>query len=381
MKGKARKKIVYPYEYDPEKRRKAKAYTRVKIISGLVNGFLVPLTFLLAFFFSGASFLAAGAVGFLPLFVFLVLTLLNIVTFPLSFYSGYFYERKYGLSAYTLKGWFADYLKGLLIGYVMGVILLTLVYSFLGVAWWWVYAGILYFFVGVFLSTIWPALILPFFYKLSPFKDKALEKRLREMLTSAGVKNVGKIMVAKESEKSTKANALFAGMGKTKRMVLFDTLLDNFTRDEVETVIGHEMGHYVNKDIWRDVILSTVVLFPIFYIVHLTLLSAGVSPLNALAGLPLFLAAFNILELILMPFHNAYSRWRERAADWFGLEASKKPGAQISTEKRLADMALSDHRPHPLVEFLLYTHPAAEKRIRMVREWEGKKRGKGTGKR
>lgn len=383
MAKKPKKKILYPYEYDPEKRRKAKIYTRIKIIAGVINGMLVPLVFLLGFFFLGFSFLLRDLVlsfGILavPFFIFLLFTLLNIVEFPLTFYSGYVYERKYQLSRYTLKGWFGDYFKGLFIEYVFSIVLLTILYSFIGISYWWIYAAILYFFVDIFMSNIYPVFILPFFYKLSPFTDEKLKKKLMRMIKSSGAGNVETIVVAKESEKSVKANAMFAGMGKTKKMILFDTLLNNFTEDETETVIGHELGHYVNKDVWRDIILSTLLIFPIFYIVHLALVFAtnnyGLIALNDAAGFPLFLATMSILDLIVMPLENWYSRRRERAADWFGLEHSRKPKAQISTEKRLTDMALSDESPPPFVEWLLYTHPSTEKRISMVKEWEKQKK-------
>jgi len=370
------KKIKYPYEYDREKRRKAKAYSRIKIVSGLINGVLVPVVFLLLFFLSGLSLsLKAILPGLfaVPVFVLLTITLLNIVAFPLNFYSGYVYEHKYGLSRHTKKSWAVDYLKAVLIGYVFGVPVLTVVYFLLGFGYWWLYAGVLYFFLDIFLNTIYPVMILPLFYKLRPFENKALKKRLLGMAKQSGAKNITNVVIARESEKSVKANAIFAGLGKTKKMVLFDTLLDNFTEGEVETVIGHELGHYVNKDIWKGIALGTALIFPMFFIIHLVL-SATISPINSIEGLPIFLASLEILTLIIMPLTNSFSRRWERQADWFGLEASKKPEAQISTEKRLADLALSDDRPHPLIEWWLYTHPPASKRVEMVREWETGKR-------
>jgi len=373
-----KKKIKYPYEYDPEKRRKAKAYSRIKIVSGLVNGFLVPVVFLLLIYFSGAGFFLSGFLEMgafsVPVFIFAVLILLSIVEFPLGFYSSYLYEHKYGLSRHSKKSWFRDYFKSLLIGFIFGVPVLSVVYFFMGFQHWWVWAAVLYFFLDIFLDTIYPVLILPFFYKLFPFKNKRLKSRLLEMAQQAGAKNIRNVVVAKESDKSVKANAMFAGLGKTKKIVLFDTLLDNFTEEEVETVIGHELGHYVHKDIWKDIILSTLLLFPTFFIIHLLLSSApGLSWFGDIAGFPLFLAGFELIGLILMPLENAFSRRCERQADWFGLEASKKPVAQISTEKRLADLALSDETPHPLVEFILFSHPSAEKRIKMVKDWEKQK--------
>ena len=376
-----KKKIQYPYEYDPKRRQQSKVYSKVKIIAGLINGLAVPIVFLILFYFSGASLMIRSllpAAVAVPLYIVILLTLLVIVQFPLRFYSAYVYERKYGLSAYTLRGWFTDFFKELLLSYLFSVIILSILYSFMGIEYWWIYGWLLYIIVEIFMNNIYPLVILPFFYKVAPFKDAELEKRFLSMVKKAGGKGIEKIVVAKESEKSTKANALFAGMGKSKRMVLFDTLLDNFTTDEVETVIGHELGHYVNKDVWRDLAFTAIFLFIEFYIVNLVLLYAiqnwGLPAINDSAGLPLLMVTFSIFDLIIMPLHNAYSRRREAAADWFSLEAIGKPQPAISTEKRLADMALSDHLPHPFVEFMLYSHPCAEKRVAMVKEWEtGKK--------
>lgn len=366
------------YEYDPEKRKQAKVYTRIKIVAGLVNGVAVSVLALLAFFFLGWSALLEPAFpGLLavPLMVVAVMAFLTLVQFPLRFYFGHIYEHHYNLSRQTFRAWFVDYAKSVVLEIVFSVVTITLVYAVLGQPFWWIYAAGIYFLLGVFLDTIYPVMILPLFYKLSPFTDRVQRARLLEMVKEAGSKNIEDVLVAKESEKSVKANALFTGVGKTKKIVLFDTLLDNFTPDEVETVIGHELGHYVNRDIWKGIILSTVLLFPMLLVIGFALGSAGVQPLNAPAGLPLYLALFIVLGLILMPIENAFSRRWERAADWFGLTMSRKPEAQISTEKRLADLALSDDAPHRLVELVLFTHPAASRRITMVKEWQ-QKRGK-----
>ncbi|MBL7160526.1 MAG: M48 family metallopeptidase [Candidatus Aenigmarchaeota archaeon] len=375
------KKIKYPYEYDTEKRRKAKAYTKIKIIAGVVNGMLVPIVFLLLFFFLGFSSQLKTVLGegplLIPLFVLVLLLLMELVELPLKFYSSYLYEHKYKLSRHTKRSWSIEKVKELLVGLVFGVPILTVVYLLMGLQHWWVYAIVLYFFIDVFMGTIWPVLILPLFYKLHPFKDKALRKKLLDFARNAGSKNIQDVLVAKESDKSVKANAFFAGIGKTKRMVLFDTLLDSFTTKEVETVIGHELGHYVHKDILKGIALGTLLLFPVFYIIHLALSSLGL--VGDIVSLPIFLAVFDLLGIILMPLENAFSRRWERAADWFGLDAAREPEAQISTEKRLADQALSDHNPHPFVEWLLYTHPSAEKRIQMVRDWQARSASRAVG--
>lgn len=361
------------YEYDPAKRKLAKAYTRMRIVLGLVNGIAVPVAVLLLAFLLGGGELLAG-LG-LPLAVLAVLLLLNAAELPLKFYGGYVYEHRYGLSRQNKRAWAIDLLKGIAIELVVSVPVLTAVFLLMPLPSWWVWAGLLYTLVDIGMNALWPELVLPLFYKLEPYRNRRLRERLLAMAREAGAKRIETVLVARESERSVKANALFAGIGSTKKIVLFDTLLDTFTEDEVETVIGHELGHYLHKDVWRGLLLKAVLVFPLLAVIDLVLRGSGILPGDP-AGLLLFLAAFDVLELLLMPVTNAYSRRMERQADWFGLEASKLPEAQISTEKRLADLALSDNAPHPLVERWLYTHPAADKRVAMVEGWQ-RRRGKG----
>ena len=379
--------VKYPYEFNPEIRKKAKVYSRVKIILGIVNGLVLPIGFLLAFFFSELSlslrdFLGPGLLS-IPAFILILFALINLAEFPLRYYAGFLMEHKYKISRQSKKAWFKDYFKGLLLGFLFAVPAFLILYSLIWMEFWWIWASVLYFLMELFLNLIYPELILPFFYKLSPLKDKALEGRLLQMVGKAGAKDIGKILVAKESEKSVRANALFAGIGKTKKMVLFDTLLDNFTKDEVETVIGHELAHYVNKDVWRDILLNTVLIIPVFFLIGTVLSSGslGLESPNDIAGLPIFLAVIELFGLVLLPLKTFHSRAREKSADWKGLEWSRQPEAQISTEKRLADLALSDDNPNRLVEIFLYTHPPARKRIEMVEEWKKQDRKKVRGSR
>ncbi len=378
------KKIKYPYKFDPEKRRIAKLYSRQKVQQKILNGIIVPIAVLLALLYSGASLglqefsLGLSQSWHVPVFVFFFLSILSLVQLPFRFYSGYIFEHKYGLSNQTVKTWLVDYGKGLFIGYLFGIPILTLVYYLIGkTPQWWLIAGALYFFIELLVNTIVPIFVLPLFYKLKPYADAVQKKKMIGMAERAGVTGIKKVLVAKESEKSKKPNAMFAGFWKTKRIILFDTLLDSFTPAEIETVIAHELGHYVHKDIWKEIVIETLKSFPVLYIASLVLNSYshsfGMVP-QAIATLPLFLLTETIADLLLMPAFNAYSRKIEFEADTFALEVSNKPGAQASTERRLADMALSDDDPHPLIEFVFYSHPCAKKRIALAENWKKKGR-------
>jgi STE24 endopeptidase len=366
-------KIKYPYEFNPKLRRLSKRYSRIKLINGIANGIILPIVFVYVLLVSGLSVTIAGWSSFIPVYSFIIITLMTVVQFPIRLYSGFFLERRYGLSSRSFSSWLTDYAKGLLILYVFTIPAVTGLYYLLPMDSWWIYAGAAYFLITVFLSYIYPVLVFPFFYKTTAYKDVAMRKKLVAMAAKFG-KKISTVLVAKESEKSRRANAMFAGIGSTKRIVLFDTLLNAFTKDEIETVIGHELGHYVNKDTIRFIIIDAIKIFPTFwiidYVLRISVGSFGITAISDVTSLPLFMLVYFLIGIIEMPLDNAYSRRRETAADLFGLNVSKKPKAQISTEKRLADMALGDDNPHPLVEFFFFSHPSAKKRIKMAEDWK-----------
>jgi STE24 endopeptidase len=193
------------------------------------------------------------------------------------------------------------------------------------------------------------------------------------MTQKTGVGNVDRVLVADESRRSIRANAFFSGVGKSKSIVLFDTLLSSFTHREIITVVAHELGHYVNKDIWLEALTSGLLIIPPFFVADATLrLAVNASTLTSLvdpAGVPLIFAVLIGINFILQPISNAISRIVERRADEFALKAARDPEAQASTERRLADLSLSVDKPSRLVEILFYTHPPSSRRIKLAEEW------------
>ncbi len=378
------KKIKYPYEFDKKIREKAKHYSKGRLLSRIFTGMLLPVVGLFAVLYLDIHLFLlniAKSIGIFEVqaFVLLLFGLIAAVEFAPSVYFSYLREHKYGLSNYTISGWLKDYLKGLLIEFTIAIIAISVVYKFLAVySLWWVYAALFYAAFTFFFHYIFPVVVFPFFYKVKPYTDKLQRKRLLEMVHSAGAKEINNVVVAFESEKSKKANAMFAGFGNTKQIVLFDTLLNSFTPAEVETVVAHELGHYVNKDVLRGTLLSVFLAFPTFYIIDWGLgrysSTFGVSEISSIATLPLFLLLYSIISFVFTPLEHWYSRKIEAEADWFSLEIAKKPDAQISTDKRLADQNLSETNPHPLVEWYFYDHPAIMKRIGMSENWKKRKR-------
>jgi STE24 endopeptidase len=377
-------RIKFPYEFDPKKRKLAKIYERKKLISSVVNGIIIQLAFLAAFLLAGYNAVLRDALApyellSLPLYILIFISLTVIVGFPISFWSSYVYDKKQGLVVQKLAGWFKDFFKSLALGYVVTVPIFTGLYLILPLAGWWLYAGAAYFVLILFFNYIVPIVVFPWFYKTKPYADRAQIVKLKALCSRAGV-SISKILVAKESERSVRANAMFMGFGRTKRIVLFDTLTGKFAPPEIETVVAHELGHYVNRDIWRGIAADALKVFPVLFVVDYILRasvgSLGLSSIADIASFPLFLLAYSVLELIVMPLANTYWRHREAQADYFAISSTRKPDANASADRRLADIALSNDDPHPVIEFIFDNHPSIKKRVAMAEEWKRKNASK-----
>ncbi|MFP4142618.1 MAG: M48 family metallopeptidase [Thermoplasmata archaeon] len=371
--------VEYPYEFDEERRRKAKLYSKQKFFTGIIQTFGLYLPFLALTYFLGltrylenwifetasGTFLADQWVVW-ALFILIYSILLYLISLPVSYYSGFILEHKYDLSNDTFWDWSKDQIKSLIISMIF-MVPITLGLFFLGYSfpeWWWLYAGILLFVISGILSNISHLIILPLFYELEELEDDSLKERLTEMAEKHGVAKLKKVMVVKASEKTEKANAGFAGMGKTKRLLLFDTLLDKFHPKEIEGVVAHELGHYVNKDVVRFILINAALIFPIFYLSGR--IFTAYASFESIHHLPLFLLILYGLYSLVDPLTNAYSRHRERKADEFSIKTTDDPDAMISGFKRLSDIDLAELNPHRLIEIFFYDHPAPKKRIEMV---------------
>lgn len=375
--------IDYPYEFDEEKRKKAKVYSKQKLLTGFLQGTVITILTLVAIYLTGFSkILEENVMNLLSgtflqnywiavaLFIFLFITIIYIVGLPISYYSGHMIEHKYGLSNQDKLGWAKDQLKSFIVMQIFGVPLITGIF-YLGSSYpqyWWLYAGLIYFAILGVLSNISHLLLLPLFYEIEELKDEDLGERLIEIAEENGVPEVEKVMVVKAGEKTEKANAAFAGMGKTKRLYLFDTLLDKFHDKEIESVVAHEMGHYVNKDVLRLILINGLTVFPIFFVAGKLFNIWG--SFSSIYHLPLFLLIIYALYSLIDPITMAYSRIRERKADLFSLDIVKDPDAVVSTFKRLSDIDLAELDPRDIIEVLFYSHPPPKKRIQMAKRYK-----------
>jgi len=363
----------------------SKKYNNIKLAIGITETVLVfILTFL--FVYSGYSRKLSDILysysdsGYLVLILFTVITgaIASVIFFPLNFYSSYILEHKYKLSNQTLLKYFFENLKSTLVSGVIGIPILLLFYFILnefGDYWWLVFA-IAMFFISVILSQIFPILIFPIFYKVKPIEDEELKERIRKLAAEAGLK-VQNVYFFDMSKNTKKANAAFTGLGKTKRIILGDTLLSSYSKDEIETVIAHELGHYKKKHIIKNIIFGTANSFLMFFVISVLYKASlswfGFSSITEIAALPLLTLWAMLIGLIQTPIGNMLSRKFEYEADQYAIEATNKPLSFIQTLNKLTEQNLGDKEPHPFVEWFFYSHPSIKKRIAAIENFAKEK--------
>jgi STE24 endopeptidase len=298
-----------------------------------------------------------------------------ILTTPLTYYSGFVLPHKYGQSTQTLKAWLIDQFKGLLVAGVLGLIVLEIIYFLMGAfpQTWWLWTGLVMLIFTVLLSNLAPVLIFPIFYKYKPLDDEDLVSRLTELAAKAGARVQG-VYVFDMSSKTVAANAALMGLGNTRRIVLGDTLVEKFTANEIETVLAHELGHHVHKDLPLGIIVQSLLTLAGFWLANWVMqwgiATFGYTGLTDPATLPLLIVALSIFGLVTMPLGNAWSRWREVKADEYALKMTHKPRAFINAMTRLANQNLADADPPAWVEFLLHSHPSINKRVTTAKVFE-----------
>ncbi len=366
---------------DPERQRQAKRYTRIQRRIILVDLALTGL-YLLAWLFFGWSTALKEAITRLTSNDWLLVAVYGLViggiyyliNLPLGYYSGFILPHRFGLSNQTLKGWLSDQAKGLLIGGLLGGLLLEVIYALLRLSpeYWWLWvAGFLLLF-NVLLSNLAPLLLLPLFYKFTPLGEEHAElaQRLIRLSEQAGGRVQG-VYRFDMSRRTKAANAALTGLGNTRRIILGDTLLNEFTPDEIETILAHELGHHVHKDIPIGIAIESLVTLIGLYLASLGLRwgvqAFGFDGVADIAALPLFALVMAAYGLVTLPAGNAFSRWRESLSDRFALRLTGKAEAYASALIRLANQNLAEVDPEPWAEFLLHTHPALSKRIAMAR--------------
>jgi len=357
---------------DPERSR---AYHRWQFrLSAL--GFAVTVVYLVAWLATGGNIALRDAIGaFTPhwwLQVALALLVLGIghrlVALPLSWVSGFLLPRRFGLLHQPFRLWLADVAKAAAIATLLGIVATLVVYALLrATAWWWLWGALLFLLGYALLALAAPMLLIPLFYRLTPLQDGDLRARLLHVAARAGVPVLG-AWVADQSRKSRTANAAVVGLGRTRRILLFDTLLSELAADEIETVLAHELGHQVHGDIGRGLLVQAALTLGTFWIADHALRAGtralGLEGLADPAGLPLFGLVLMAVGLFALPIANGWSRHVERQADDFALRLTGNAPAFIAAMERLGALNLAEAEPHPIKELLFYSHPSIRRRVR-----------------
>ena len=304
-----------------------------------------------------------------------LLTLANeVVALPLAYYAGFLVERRYGLSNETIRAWAADEAKGLGLGLLLGGAAASIVYFFIRVTpdTWWLSAGLVFAVLIVGLANLAPVLLLPLFYTVKPLQRESLRARLLTLAERAGARVVGTYEWGL-GEKTRKANAALAGLGRTRRILVSDTMLAEYSDEEIEVVLAHEMAHHVHGDIWKGLLLDAALILAGFYAASRALAWAvgpfKLSGLADAAGLPVLMLSAGAIALVMVPAAHALSRAYERSADRFALDLTKNPAAFVSAMKRLAAQNLAEEHPSKVIEWLFYSHPPIRERIAAAETW------------
>jgi STE24 endopeptidase len=345
-----------------------------------VAGFVLDLAYLLVLLLTGwsrglralAESEAARPAVALLIYLLLFGLIHEALDLPLSYVQGYWLEHRYSLSNLALGGWAKDRLKGLAVGGVLATLGFEFVYWTMRrwPARWWEICAAAFIAFFILLANLAPVLLLPIFFKFKPVEDAALTDRLMELSRRAG-KRVRGVYEWKLSEKSKKANAALTGLGNTRRIIISDTLLQNFSPPEVEAVLAHEFGHHVRHHIVRGLAIEIATTLMGFYAVNAALGAwepkLGFRGLADFANLPLLLLVTGALSFVLLPLVNVHSRQMEREADAYALHSIASPEAFISSMEKLAAINLSERHPAAWIEFLFHSHPSVEKRIAFAR--------------
>jgi STE24 endopeptidase len=307
------------------------------------------------------------------IYIALLVVAFEVLTLPLGYYAGFVREHAFGLSTQTRAAWLLDRAKGALITLALAVPLGSL----LALLWrrypgrWvlpaWALGGV----AMILLVTLAPVVIDPLFNVIRPLRDPNIAQRVIALAGRAGIP-VDQVYEIDASRRTRKGNAYFTGLGRTKRIVLYDTLLTESKPDEVELVVAHEIGHWKRAHIWQGIGLSIlgmgIALWCGARVMDWVIRRGGfrlAGPADV-AGLPLFLLVLFILHLVSLPIQNAISRTFERQADRTSLELTGNAAAFIRSEVQLARSNLADLVPPPAVVWLLYTHPPVAERIRIA---------------
>jgi len=367
--------------YEAEKYKKAQNYLKENTRFGIfIDTITTPLTiaFILIGGFNYVDQIARGFnFGPIPtglIFTGILMLASQIISIPFSIYSTFVIEEKYGFNRTTVKTFILDILKSWLLAVIIGGTIFSIILWFFDKTgnWAWVYCWAAVVLFQIVLTFIAPVVIMPLFNKFYPLEDGELKATIESYAKSQRFKMKG-VFKMDASKRSTKSNAFFTGFGKFRRIVLFDTLINKHTVDELVSILAHEMGHYKKKHIIKSILISIITTALMFFILSLFINNEGLfsafkmQNTSIYASLFFFAFLYAPINMVISIFSKILSRKHEYEADAYAVITYKKPASTISALKKLTVDNLSNLTPHPLKVFLSYSHPPILERIQSIR--------------
>ncbi|MBW1902324.1 MAG: M48 family metallopeptidase [Deltaproteobacteria bacterium] len=368
--------------YNKTEYKKSQEYLRENTRFGIISdSIMTPIT--IAFIIFGGFNMVdqfvrgfnLGSIATGLIFAGVLMLASQIIHIPLSIYDTFVIEEKYGFNKTTPKTFVLDILKSWLLAAVIGgIVLAAILWFFEKIGpWAWLYCWIAITIFQIFIMLIAPVVIMPLFNKFAPLEECELKRAIEGYADSQRFKMKG-VFTMDGSKRSTKTNAFFTGFGKFRRIALFDTLIEKHTVEELVSVLGHEMGHYKKKHIFKTIVLSILTTGLMFYILSLFINNGELfaafkmQETSIYASLFFFGFLYTPIDMIIGIFGNALSRRHEYEADAYAVETYPKPEAMVLALKKLSTENLSNLTPHPLKVFLSYSHPPVLERIQAIRK-------------
>ena len=358
--------------------QKSIAYTREKARFGMIASWVeVPIFWgLLLSGFYGKLDTAVRVLGFGPVvtglsYLAAISVVFFLISLPFGLYSTFVIEQKYGFNRMTLKLWLLDLLKGILLSILIGGPILAAVLWFMDhhlQGLWWLYVWILLSLVQIFIAAIFPVFLLPLFNKLTLLEDGHLKQQILALAQKINFRLSG-IYTMDGSKRSAHSNAFFAGLGKLRRIVLFDTLVKSLTESELLAVLAHEMGHNVKKHVRTGLLISSVISLAGLYVLSLLVIKPWFyeafqfAQPSSHAALLIFMKTAGAFTFFLLPLSSILSRKHEYEADRFAAEVMERREPMIQGLVKLTRDNLSNLTPHPWYSFFYYSHPTVMERI------------------
>ncbi len=374
----------------PEATDLAMSYYRLDNFLWIVQwlcAFIFPLFFLVTGLSAKIAGLTKKWFWGIVLYVFIFVAIYQIASLPLAYYADYLVEHKYGLSNQTIDRWLANYAIGSLIVIFGAVSVIWIFYWFLQKSprRWWIYSSIALIsleFVVAFIQPIW---IDPLFNTFKPMQNKKLEAKVLDLAARAGIQG-GRVFEVDKSQDTKKENAYVTGLGSTKRIVFWDTIIKGESEEGLLFITGHEMGHYVLHHIWWMILfsfaLSTLLFYAVYKSSHFLLARYhkifGFKTLHSVASLPLLFLLISFYSFLSLPLTNWFSRYQEHQADIFGLEMTHSNRAAGQAFTKLAKENLANPRPGLIYKIWRASHPPIAERIEFTNTycpWNMKKEG------